>query len=48
VAKWGSYLRQQRWGAVAYLEKPVSDKALLEAIRAGQKRQTSEAERLGQ
>ena len=38
-------------GAVAYLEKPVDEEVLLEAIRAGLKRQMSEApevERLGQ
>ena len=38
-------------GAVAYLEKPVDEEVLLEAIRTGLKRQTieaPEAERLGQ
>lgn len=38
-------------GAVAYLEKPVDEEVLLEAIRAGLERQTSEApevERPGQ
>jgi FixJ family two-component response regulator len=38
-------------GAVAYLEKPVDEAVLLEAIRAGLKRQTShaaEVEHLGQ
>jgi len=38
-------------GAVAYLEKPVDEEVLLEAIRAGLKRETSEApdvEPLGQ
>jgi FixJ family two-component response regulator len=33
----------QQAGAVAYLEKPVDEEVLLEAIRAGLKRQTSEA-----
>ena len=40
-----------RAGAVAYLEKPVDEEVLLEAIRAGLKRETSEApevEHLGQ
>jgi FixJ family two-component response regulator len=30
-------------GAVAYLEKPVDEEVLLEAVRAGLQRQTSEA-----
>jgi FixJ family two-component response regulator len=37
----------QQAGAVAYLEKPVDGEVLLEAIRAGLERETSEAPEAG-